>query len=291
MSGGARRGTLRPTPPPASARPPVLFADLVLARRLERAEAQSNVDFVEARAAVFPDSGARWIEVAGAYAMFDGPASPLTQTFGLGLFDQVTEAELERLESFFRERSAAVHHEVSPLADASLWPLLTRRGYHPIEFTSVTCRPIGGAAGVEGARNERIKVRTVAEGEFDLWAETAARGWIESPELADFMLTLSQISARRANTVSFLAELSGRPIATGAMSLCGGVALFAGASTIPEGRRQGAQLALLDSRLRYAAEHGCDTAMMCALPGSASQRNAERQGFRIAYTRIKWKQG
>jgi hypothetical protein len=28
--------------------------------------------------------------------------------------------------------------------------------------------------------------------------------------------------------------------------------------------------------------------MMGAEPGSASQRNAERQGFRIAYTRIKW---
>ena len=132
-------------------------------------------------------------------------------------------------------------------------------------------------------------MRTVAEDDYDLWAETAARGWIESPELADFMLTLSQISAQRRNTVSFLAELSGRPVATGAMSLCGGVALLAGASTIPEARKQGAQLALLDSRLRYAAEHGCDVAMMCAQPGSASQRNAERQGFRIAYTRIKWK--
>jgi hypothetical protein len=28
--------------------------------------------------------------------------------------------------------------------------------------------------------------------------------------------------------------------------------------------------------------------MMCAAPGSASQRNAERNGFRIAYTRVKW---
>lgn len=27
---------------------------------------------------------------------------------------------------------------------------------------------------------------------------------------------------------------------------------------------------------------------MCAAPRRASQRNAERQGFRIAYTRIKW---
>jgi hypothetical protein len=27
---------------------------------------------------------------------------------------------------------------------------------------------------------------------------------------------------------------------------------------------------------------------MGALPGSGSQRNAERNGFRIAYTRTKW---
>jgi hypothetical protein len=31
--------------------------------------------------------------------------------------------------------------------------------------------------------------------------------------------------------------------------------------------------------------------MMCAQPGSASQRNAERHGFRIAYTRTKWRLG
>ncbi len=73
------------------------------------------------------------------------------------------------------------------------------------------------------------------------------------------------------------------------MSIHEGVALLAGASTVPEARRRGAQLALLDARLAYAAERGCDIAMMCAQPGSASQRNAERQGFRIAYTRIKWR--
>ena len=61
------------------------LSDLALSRRLEGAEARSNAAFVEARAEVFPDSGAEWIEVAGASAMFDGVASPLTQTFGLGM--------------------------------------------------------------------------------------------------------------------------------------------------------------------------------------------------------------
>jgi len=63
---------------------------------------------------------------------------------------------------------------------------------------------------------------------------------------------------------------------------------LAGASTDPPFRGRGAQNALLAIRLRYAMSLGCDLAMMGALPGSASQRNAERQGFRIAYTRIKW---
>ena len=267
----------------------IMFADLVLARRLERAEGQSNVDFVEARARALPESGAQWIEVGGAYAMFDGVTSPLTQTFCLGLFDAITAVELQRLEDFFRQRGAPVCHEVSPIADLSLLPLLNQRGYQPIEFTSIMWRAIAGDVNLTMSRNERLRIRPVDEDEYDLWAETAARGWSESPELADYVLTLSQIGAHRKHAVSFIAELSGRPIATGAMSMIGGVALLAGASTIPEGRKQGAQLALLETRLRHAAANGCDLAMMGALPGSASQRNAERQGFRIAYTRIKWR--
>lgn len=270
---------------------PFIHADLALARRLEKAEAQSNVEFVNARAKAFPDSGAEWIEVAGAYAMFDGVTSPLTQTFGLGMFETVTEADMERVEKFFRDRGAPVFHEVSPLADLSLLDLLNGRGYQPIEFTSVMFRPLRPGVSLAAPRDEGLRVRVVGESEYDVWARTASKGWSEFPELADFMLDLSRISASRSGAVSFLSELDGEPIATGALSICEGVALLAGASTVPEGRRRGAQLALLESRLSHAVEQGCDLAMMCALPGSASQRNAERQGFRIAYTRVKWRLG
>jgi hypothetical protein len=129
----------------------------------------------------------------------------------------------------------------------------------------------------------------IQEDEHELWARTATRGWSEFTEFADQIHALSIVGANRAGASSFLAELEGQPIATGGIGICEGVVLLAGASTVPEGRRQGAQLALLGSRLRYAAEQGCDIAMMCAQPGSTSQRNAERHGFRIAYTRIKWR--
>ena len=67
------------------------------------------------------------------------------------------------------------------------------------------------------------------------------------------------------------------------------MALLAGAATIPRWRGRGGQRALLEARLRFAVEQGADLAIMAAAPGSSSQRNAERQGFRIAYTRIKWR--
>ena len=131
-------------------------------------------------------------------------------------------------------------------------------------------------------------VRLIDEGDHELWSTTAADGW-NLNELRPFLLGLARVHANRPDTRLFLAEHEGRAIATGALSLSNGVALLAGASTIPQGRGRGAQLALLASRLSYAVEHGCDLAMMCALPGSGSQRNAERHGFRIAYTRAKWR--
>ncbi len=263
------------------------FADLDLARRLERTEAQGNVEFVEARAEAFPDRAAQWTEVAGAYAMFDGIGSPLTQTFALGMFQPVTGDEMDALEQFFQERGAEVFHEVCPLADQSVLALLNERGYQPIEFSSVLYRPISPDFSLQAARNEQVLVRVIDEGEAELWAQTAYQGWSEFAELADFLRDLGQVHAR-SKSLSFLAELDGQPIATGALIINDGVALLAGASTIPAARRQGAQLALLEGRLRHAAAQGCTVAMMAANPGSGSQRNAERHGFRIAYTRVKW---
>jgi hypothetical protein len=263
------------------------FADVELARRLEHAEAQGNAGFVEARAKAFPDLGAQWTEIAGAYAMFDAPGSPVTQTFGLGMFEPVTAEHMEEIEQFFQERGAGVFHEVCPMADPTVFALFNERNYRPIEFSNVLFRPISVDLKLGAARNEAVKVRLIRDDEVDLWAETAFEGWSEFTEVADFLRDLGQVTAR-SKALSFLAELDGKPIATGSLSLTNDVALLAGASTIPTARRQGAQFALLEERLRYGAAHGCTIAMMVAQPGSASQRNAERHGFRIAYTRTKW---
>jgi GNAT superfamily N-acetyltransferase len=262
--------------------------DLALARRLERTEASANAAFVTARARLQLESGATWTDVAGAYAMFDGAGSMLTQTFGLGLFDEVGEAEFDALEAFFQQRGAEVFHEISPLAAPALVPHLNGRGYLPIEFTSVMFRPVAAVLPSAPA-TEGLRVRRIDADEVDLWAGVSAEGWSsESAELAGFVLEMGKITARSENAFCFLAELDGQPAGAGAMTISEGTALLAGASTIAPARRKGVQRALLEARLRLAAEQGCDLVMIGAQPGSASQRNAERQGFRIAYTRIKW---
>lgn len=264
----------------------MIFSDLDLSRRLETTEALANVGSVEARRAMQPDSGAAWIEVDGAYAMFDGVRSPLTQTFGLGL-QEVTATTLDRIEEFFRERGAPVFHEVTPMASPALLDLLNGRGYRPAELTNVMFRPLS-ATPLSQATPPGLEVRVVGPEDYELWASTAAQGWSEATDIADLVLDLSRVSVRSRNASGFLVERQGQAIATGGLIVHNEVALLAGAATIPQGRRQGAQLAVLDARLCHAFERGCDLAMMCAAPGNSSQRNAERQGFRVAYTRIKW---
>jgi GNAT superfamily N-acetyltransferase len=227
------------------------------------------------------------------------PRSPITQTFGLGLAAPPTDDDLAAIEAFYRERGADVFHEVSPLVDPSVVARLGDRGYRPAELTSVMHQPIVAGAYAEpvpsngardAARDDAPRARPIAPHEAELWAETAARGWeTEGAWLGDFIRAYGRMLTTSEGATCFVAEAGGEAIAAGALMMHGGVAILGGASTTPEWRGRGAQAALLRARLRHAAGAGCDLALMGASPGSASQRNAERQGFRIAYTRIKWR--
>jgi GNAT superfamily N-acetyltransferase len=262
------------------------FSDLALSKRLERAEGHACFQYAEAQRRLFPNSGAAWIECAGAYAVFNGVDSPITQSFGLGLFEELTSVSLDVIERFFLDRGALVHHEVSPFAGVPALDLLCKRNYRPIELSNVLYRSVEQSATEPQAD---VRVRVTGPEEAQLWTDISARGWAhEHPELREVVLQLGTIISAREDGPCFLAEVDGKPGAAGVLSIYDKVALFGGASTVPELRRRGLQTALLHERMRYAADHGCDLAMMVAVPGSDSQRNAARKGFRIAYTRTKW---
>ena len=268
-----------------------VFADAALAKRLETAEGHGNAAFVDEQARREPYSGAIRTTIAGTMVMFAGVGSPITQTFCLGIHERPTERDLDAIERFFTSRGSPVFHEVSPHAGVDVMAVLAVRGYKPNEISNVLYQELQSAQGARSAHGARVQgalhVRQVEQHEAAAYGAISVRGWSEMPEVIPFIHGFAQSSV--AVATCFVAELNGEAIANAAMFMHGGVALLAGASTVPEGRRQGAQQALLDARLRAAAAQGCDLAMVVTAAGSASQRNSERNGFKVAYTRTKWK--
>ncbi len=265
----------------------MMFSDLGLARRLESTEAFACAQFAVTRKRVHPESASTWMTRAGATVVFDGVDAPTTQTFGLGLFEGVTPEILDEIERFFLDRGAEVMHEVCPFAGAATLDLLCERGYRPFEISSVLYRAVETPTDAIGSN---MRVRVVVQDEAQMWSDVNARGWThEHPEFEGFVRSAGSLMVAREGSPCFLAEIDGVAGAAGALTLHEGVALFGGAATVPEMRRKGLQAALLHERMRYAAGHGSDLAMMVAEAGSNSQRNAERKGFRVAYTRLKWK--
>ena len=169
-----------------------VFADLALARRLERTEGRGNAAFVEAQARTDPNSGAIWKTAGGTAAMFAGVGSPITQTFGLGLHEPLVNSDLDAIERFFRSRGSAVFHEVCPLAGVDVYATLARRGYRPVELSTVLYQPIDMTNRMPS--NRAVTVRQAGPGEAKLYGKVAAQGWSEQPEVMPYIESFAQLS-------------------------------------------------------------------------------------------------
>lgn len=110
--------------------------------------------------------------------------------------------------------------------------------------------------------------RFIPHGDRELWLE----------------VTRTQFAESRC----YVASIDGVPAAQSAMYLSDGVASFGFGATLEKYRGRGCQSALLAARLGDAARAGCDLVTVQANPGSASQRNVERAGLRVAYTKAIW---
>ncbi len=87
------------------------------------------------------------------------------------------------------------------------------------------------------------------------------------------------------STTGWMARIDERIVGGGSLIIHDGLALIVGDGTLPAYRNRGLQSALIRARLDQARQAGCDLAVICTNPGSGSQRNAERQGFTVAYAR------
>ncbi|HZC24991.1 MAG TPA: GNAT family N-acetyltransferase [Candidatus Binatia bacterium] len=86
----------------------------------------------------------------------------------------------------------------------------------------------------------------------------------------------------------FIASVEGKLVACGTGLVIPQHKVFAlcGAGTLADYRGRGLHTALLGARLAAAVRAGCEYAVVVTQGGTTSQRNAERLGFRVAYSKV-----
>ena len=260
------------------------FVDGALARRIEITDAWVGLESARIHAQLYPASGATSLPVPGGYALFLGIGSPLTQTLGLGMSGEVASEHVAAVEDFFRSRGADVLIELCPLAHRSVVAVLADRGYGVAGFSNMLVRRLGNP--VSPASIADLTVKFCEPSEAFVWAQTILEGFVGALPASDENIAVLTSLFYQPEAVCLLARVNGVPAGGGALSVHEGVAALYGASTIPAFRRRGIQGAIIQSLVAQAIERGCDLAYTLTEPGSVSQRNLERQQFRVGYTRV-----
>lgn len=180
----------------------LILGTAALAQRLELAEALGGVACADAQ---------QVLEIAGGYAIFAGALSPLTQAIGVGMGTAVSEADIERIETFFCERGANPNIHLCPLAEPALAELLGKRGYRPVEFNNMLVRaPSTDLREYEAPRDVAVRVTDTAE-VLD-WANTVMRGFLERDELTETEIEFARTTAADPSILRLVAEIDRPPL-------------------------------------------------------------------------------
>jgi len=266
-----------------SARHDLIFVDAALARRMEAAEEYGDLLPTELLMRTRPELGCAFERIGGGTMCFSGKDSPVGRAHGLGFFGPISETILDHVEEFYRSRGVPAQIDVCPYTDPSMLELLKKRGYAVQEFNTVLGRyiypdedfSIPAGVTVRVPRKEEIKQvsdlvdRAFGDGKplgyawlFELWLDTPGN-----------MTLVAEVDGKFAGGASGLVIKDQK------------LGAFFGAGVLPEFRKRGVQAALLNKRLQLSREAGCDLAVTLTMPGTSSQRNAERAGFRTAFTK------
>ncbi len=248
-------------------------------------QAGINSRYAQTQAQLYPEFNTETLSIASGQVIYDGAGAPLSYAVGLGMNGAVTALDLNRIEEFYRQRGVPAQIVLCPLADQSLIELLNAHNYRLLEFNNVWFRPLSRAESFERP-NTAITVREITPAEKDTWARVVTRGFFEQEEPTTADLKIFETFARMPGTTCFLGETNGEIVAGSALTMYQNVASFFGTSTLPDFRKRGAQTALLHARLAAAVAAKCDLVTTETMPGSDSQRNVERWGFRLAYTKM-----
>jgi GNAT superfamily N-acetyltransferase len=261
------------------------FVDATLARRLEASEDEAQLAISAVLQRRNPSTGAAVFDVGDGHAVFAGKGSPVGRTIGYGFDRAATAADIDAVEAFYASHGVPAQFDVTPLQHESLTALLYERGYSMLELNNVMARELRREENWSDAVS-CIEFRDCSPDLAPLWAETMMRGFFPDgpvPDWHEFVMPM----ALAPNCLPLLAYADGKPVAaaSGLIYPQWRMMMLGGTSTLPEYRGRGIQTAAIGRRLNRAVAAGCDIAVVVTRGGTASQRNAERLGFTLAYSK------
>lgn len=262
------------------------YFDLDFARRLENAEAENLRLYVQAHQQLYPQLHATGIELAGGYVAFLGENSPVGRAVGMGLNGPVEAVDWLALERFYNQRQVPIYFDLCPLVPVPLILAVSERGYSISLFKNVWTRPLAEPPRLLPA--EAVQVTAVDLNQASLWMQVVAAGFDHQDDLHSTDTSIAAPFFFMARSFCFLGWLDGQPGGGATMSLSadGKTASLFSTSTRPSFRRRGIHAALLNHRLKLARSLGAEWAVVQTTPGSYSQRNIQRVGFSLAYTKL-----
>jgi GNAT superfamily N-acetyltransferase len=266
-----------------------MHMDAELAARLLRVKVAANVEYAKAQEGLLPGSTAV-LPIAGGACFFFGPDSYSNRALGLGMDGPVTEADLDQVEAFFESRGVPVHVDLCPLAHPTLLELLGKRGYQLVAFRNQLVLPVAEVKLVSEPA-PGVQVSVAGPEEEELWIRTVMSGFHEEEITESVESSWARPIFHRSDAICYLARIDGEPAGGGALTLTQGVGFLQTGSTRLGFRGRGVQTALIQARMAEAVRSGCDLVAVEATPGSGSQRNLERAGFRVAYTQVVLRKG
>ena len=156
---------------------------------------------------------------------------------------------------------------------------LARAGARPVGFQSVLY------GGPSTAVAPAVATRRVGADEAGVAARVLLEGHGVPAKVLGTHAPPLAAAVEAVGGALYVAHVDGAPAAAAILTRAGGAGYLALAATLPPFRRRGCQTALIAARVADAAAAGCELVFSLAEFASPSQRNLERAGLSLAYTK------
>jgi GNAT superfamily N-acetyltransferase len=229
----------------------------------------------------------------GGFLCWDAPGSWANCAYAVGLEGEARPGDVERLVAFYADRGSPARIEIPPTIHESWVRDLAHAGFRVRRFENVFARELVAGEVYPAAAPPGLEIRRVDPAdpvEVARYARIVASGFAGPEGATADEIALNERIARHPAVVAAVAWLDGEAVGAGTADVApageprvGG--LFA-LTVLPPWRRRGIQQALVAWRLGALRDRGCAVATISSLPGVATERNARRQGFSLAYTKV-----